>query len=138
MKKNFLNINVIRCLIIVFSLLISCSNDDTQETKTDSLASILSDCDMNREIVGNLKNLGAQVVFNENSGLFYFREVTGFDSQNNMYVCTVAEKFKKDGLIVSITGILKLFTEKEKETLHPSPVGTNLYLLEPTKIEAIN
>ena len=120
-----------------FFLGISCNNDDAQEPKADYLASVLSDCDADRETFRNVDNMEVQVVFNENSGLFYFREVTGFDSQNNFYVCTVDEKFKQNGLTVSITGILKLFTEREEEILGPSPSGTELFLLESTKIEAI-
>lgn len=129
--------NTFRNIVIAFSLLIACGNDDTQEPKTDYLASILSDCDRNRETFGNVDDLEVRVVFNEISGLFYFREVTGFDSQNNFYVCTVDEKFKQDGLQVFITGKLELFSDQEKEILGPVPVATELYFFKPEKIEAI-
>lgn len=128
----------IRNLMMVFVLLISCNNDDLLKPKKDYLASILSTCNRDRQAFSSIEKLEVQVVFIETSGLFYFREVTGFDSQNNIYVCTVDEKFKQDGLQVMITGELELFSEQEKEILGPVPVGTELYFFKPDKIEAIN
>jgi len=130
--------NLLKFLLAILVLFVSCSNDDGQESRTDYLVSILSDCNLNREIFNEVDEIRVQVVFDDNSGLVYFREVLGFDSQNTLYVCEVDEKFKNDGLILSVTGILKLFTENEREALGPSPVGTERYLLEPTDIKIIN
>lgn len=116
----------------------SCEKDDKGVFERDFLKSTLSDCDRERELFEEVENLIVTVVYNKDTGLFYFREVIEFDSQNNLYICTIDEKFKQDGLHVLITGELKLFSEQEKEILGPVPSATELYFLELENIEAID
>lgn len=127
----------------IFAILVlfaSCNDSDGQETPNEiQLTSLISNCDREREIFDNVENQTATIQsFDIGKGPYFFSVTTSFDSTDRIFLCNVEEKFKERGRRVSITGVLKEFSEEEKQALGESPSGTRVFLLEPTNIEFID
>lgn len=100
------------------------------------MTSLIPDCDRDRDIFENVENLSATIQsFDIGEGPYYFSVTTSFDSIDRIFMCNMEEKFKERGRRVSITGVLKQFSEKEKEALGEGPSGTRVFLLQPENIE---